>query len=102
MPKLDVGPILPKAGDRVRFTGIWDRYPDVFVNSGETGVVVENSLNEVQPTLFVRPDSPELRQMVKEWDELIHVFGPIHPGEGWNDNAPLIRLDDERPLMQLP
>jgi hypothetical protein len=78
-----------KTGDRITFVSDWDRYPDVFVKAGETAVVVENSLNEIEPTLFVRPDNEQLQQALKEWDGLVHVYGPWYEDETWNDKAPI-------------
>ena len=78
-------------GDRVVFTEIWDRYPDVFVPVGSTAIVVENDLSTAEPTLYVRPDDEKVREHLKEWDGLVHVYGPgfYGPDESWDDEAPL-------------
>jgi hypothetical protein len=81
-----------KAGDRVRFDCDWDRYPDVYVHAGNLGTVVENSLNEMEPTLFIRPDNVTIQKQVKDWDGVVHVYGPWHDDESWNDVAPVSKI----------
>src|SRR5437870_3757761 len=81
-----------QAGDRVRFDRDWDRYPDVYVRAGNTGTVVENNLNEMEPALLVRPDDANMREQLKEWDGVVFVYGPWHRDESWDDVAPVSKI----------
>ena len=75
-------------GARVMFTTSWDIFAEnLIVPAGTHATVIENSLNEMQPVLFVRPDDEAVREKLKEWDGLIH----INPFTGdFEEEGPLV------------
>ena len=77
------------AGARVRFVKDYDRnYPHVYVKAGETGTVVEQGLNELQPALLVRLDDPEQQARLADWDGVLWFYGPEqNDSPEWNNES---------------
>jgi hypothetical protein len=44
---------------------------------GTLATVVENSLNEMQPVLIVKPDDANLRAPLREWDGNVWLYAPF-------------------------
>lgn len=63
-----------KAGDRVRLTSDYGHYPLEIIPAGATGTVEDNSLNEMQPMLFVKLD--QHFKTLDEWDNVLQIYGP--------------------------
>jgi hypothetical protein len=78
-----------KKGDRVVFATDWDIFPETIVVAGTTATVVENSLNEMEPTLIVLPDDEVIRRALRYWDGEVYVYGPEPRSRAWDDEAPV-------------
>jgi hypothetical protein len=79
-----------KKGDRVAFARPWDVFPETVVPAGAIATVVENSLNEMEPTLFLLPDDPAIREALRRWSGEVYLYGPDHPDSPeWGKEAPV-------------
>jgi hypothetical protein len=79
-----------KKGDRVAFARSWDVFPETVVPAGAIATVVENSLNEMEPTLFLLPDDPAIREALRRWSGEVYLYGPDHPDSPeWGKEAPV-------------
>jgi hypothetical protein len=84
--------LIVEVGDPVVFVAPWKIVPGLQIDPGETGAVRANFLNEIHRFLIVRPDNPELREALADWDGEIMLMPDLdgeNDDEVWNSASPI-------------
>jgi hypothetical protein len=80
-------------GARVVFSEDYDIFPECVVPAGTVATIVENSLNEMQPGLFLQPDDESIRTALKQWDGIIYLMPEADSGDpedpAWQEPSPV-------------
>jgi hypothetical protein len=89
-----------KDGTRVVFAQAWDIFPECTVPAGTLATVKENSLNEMQPGMWVLPDDESIRlALADDWEGNVHLYNidlkthADEPDSGWDQPSPLALPD---------